>query len=198
MNKTVIPSVQCHHLEIASWYLNVSPSFISPSALWQSACHLGSCHASNEQEHVESPRGFDMAIILTVIHFKYIVQAACAFTPIEAYKAAFATNCFCLFFWEGGEGPSLSINMCKYCIDLTRMKFWLDRLKAKHERLITNTRFSKPQRFKCMLPSCESVAHLQTVNQVYKGCWPTEGILFFISPLLSSNNTDYFPLYLIL
>lgn len=44
-----------------------------------------------------------MAIILTVIHFKYIVQAACAFTPIEAYKAAFATNCFfVLFFWGGG------------------------------------------------------------------------------------------------
>lgn len=41
-----------------------------------------------------------MAIILTVIHFKYIVQAACAFTPIEAYKAAFATNC-CCFFWGG-------------------------------------------------------------------------------------------------
>lgn len=101
-------------------------------------------------------------------------------------------------FFEGGGVPSLSINMCKYCIDLTGMKFWLDRLKAKHERLITNTRFSKPQRFKCMLPSSESVAHLQTVNQVYKGCWPTEGILFFISPLLSSNNTDYFPHYLIL
>lgn len=65
-----------------------------------------------------------MAIILTVIHFKYIVQAACAFTPIEAYKAAFATNCFFVwFFWGGGGGPSLSINMCKYCIDLTRMKF---------------------------------------------------------------------------
>lgn len=62
-----------------------------------------------------------MAIILTVIHFKYIEQAACAFTPIEAYKAAFATNCF-FVFWGGG-GPSLSINMCKYCIDLTRMKF---------------------------------------------------------------------------
>lgn len=43
-----------------------------------------------------------MAIILTVIHFKYIEQAACAFTPIEAYKAAFATNCF-FVFWGGGS-----------------------------------------------------------------------------------------------
>lgn len=115
---------------------------------------------------------------------------------LKRIKQLFRRIVLLVFFGRGGA--SLSINMYKYCIDLTRMKFWLDRLKAKHERLITNTRFSKPQRFKCMLPSCESVAHLQTVNQVYKGCWPTEGILFFISPLLSSNNTDYFSLYLIL
>lgn len=50
-----------------------------------------------------------MAIILTVIHFKYIEQAACAFTPIEAYKAAFATNCF-LFF--GGGGVPLFPSTC--------------------------------------------------------------------------------------
>lgn len=50
-----------------------------------------------------------MAIILTVIHFKYIVQAACAFTPIEAYKAAFATNCF-LFWGALKGGGSLSFH----------------------------------------------------------------------------------------
>lgn len=47
-----------------------------------------------------------MAIILTVIHFKYIEQAACAFTPIEAYKAAFATNCFFVFCFLGGGSLS--------------------------------------------------------------------------------------------
>lgn len=33
-----------------------------------------------------------MAIILTVIHFKYIVQAACAFTPIVANEAGYERN----------------------------------------------------------------------------------------------------------
>ncbi len=33
-----------------------------------------------------------MAIILTVIHFKYIVQAARAFTPIVANEAASERN----------------------------------------------------------------------------------------------------------
>lgn len=51
-----------------------------------------------------------MAIILTVIHFKYIVQAACAFTPIEAYKAAFATNC-CFFLGGVPLFPSTCANI---------------------------------------------------------------------------------------
>lgn len=43
-----------------------------------------------------SPRGYDKAVILLVVHFKYIVQAACAFTPIDANEAAWRENVFLL------------------------------------------------------------------------------------------------------
>lgn len=33
-----------------------------------------------------------MAVILTVVHVKYIVPAACAFIPIDANEAAFQRN----------------------------------------------------------------------------------------------------------
>lgn len=39
-----------------------------------------------------------MAVILTVVHVNSIVQAACAFTPIDANEAVFQRNnvLFCL------------------------------------------------------------------------------------------------------
>lgn len=78
-----------------------------------------------------------MAIILTVIHFKYIVLAACAFTPIDANGAAFESNS--VFRPKNSTAILLMIFLV--------IKKTLYTLNGKQDRLISITEFPTPYRF---------------------------------------------------